>query len=123
MHVTLSREAFGPDVSSSLTTAELRQLVEGVRFIERMMSSPLDKNAQAREMASMRSLFTKSVVALESLPAGAVLTADNLGLRKPGTGLPASRLAELIGSRLTRPVTAGQMLSEADVIKAAMAVA
>ena len=123
VHVTLSREAFGPDVSSSLTTAEMRQLVEGVRFIERMMAHPLDKDAQAREMASMRSLFTKSIVVLESLPAGAVLRAEQLGLRKPGTGMPASRLAELTGARLRRAVEAGQMLSEADVNLAAVAVA
>ena len=123
VHVTLSREAFGPDVSSSLTTAEMRQLVDGVRFIERMMAHPLDKDAQAGEMASMRSLFTKSIVVLESLPAGAVLRAEQLGLRKPGTGMPAGRLAELAGARLTRAVEAGQMLSEADVSLAAVAVA
>ncbi len=123
VHVTLSREAFGPDVSSSLTTPELRQLVDGVRFIERMMEHPLDKNAEAGEMASMRKLFTKSVVTLRPLPAGAMLKAEDLGLRKPGTGLPAERLPELIGARLTRALEAGQILSEADVSLAAAAVA
>lgn len=123
VHVTLSREAFGPDVSSSLTTTELRQLVDGVRFIERMMDSPLDKNAEAGEMASMRKLFTKSVVILRPLPAGAVLKSEDLGLRKPGTGMPADRLPELIGARLTRALEAGQILTEADVSLAAAAVA
>jgi N,N'-diacetyllegionaminate synthase len=36
VHLTLSREMLGPDVAASLTSAELRQLVDGVRFIERM---------------------------------------------------------------------------------------
>jgi N,N'-diacetyllegionaminate synthase len=36
VHLTLSREMLGPDVASSLTSTELRQLVDGVRFIERM---------------------------------------------------------------------------------------
>ena len=35
VHVTLSREMFGPDVPASITTTELRQLVEGIRFIEK----------------------------------------------------------------------------------------
>jgi N-acetylneuraminate synthase len=56
VHVTLSREAFGFDVSSSVTTAELRQLVDGVRFIERAMI-PVDKDATARELEPMRRLF------------------------------------------------------------------
>ncbi|MDQ7011967.1 MAG: N-acetylneuraminate synthase family protein, partial [Mariprofundaceae bacterium] len=47
VHVTLSREAFGPDVVASLTTAELRQLVEGVRFIEQTLKHPVDKDANA----------------------------------------------------------------------------
>jgi len=32
--VAFSRECFGPDVIASITTPELKQLVEGVRFIE-----------------------------------------------------------------------------------------
>jgi N,N'-diacetyllegionaminate synthase len=36
VHLTLSREMLGPDVAASLTSTELRQLVDGVRFIERM---------------------------------------------------------------------------------------
>src|SRR5262249_4822376 len=48
VHVTLSREMFGPDVPASVTTAELKQLVEGIRFIERMRPSPLDKHPAAR---------------------------------------------------------------------------
>ena len=52
VHVALSREMFGPDVVASVTTAELRQLVDGVRFIERMRGNPLDKDASAREHRS-----------------------------------------------------------------------
>ena len=37
VHVTMSREMFGPDVPVSFTTDELRQLVEGVRFIEKAL--------------------------------------------------------------------------------------
>ena len=32
VHVTMSREMFGPDVSASVTTAELRQLTGGVQI-------------------------------------------------------------------------------------------
>ncbi|MCC6591548.1 MAG: N-acetylneuraminate synthase family protein [Bryobacterales bacterium] len=123
VHVTMSREAFGPDVSSSITTAELRQLVDGVQFIENMMAHPLDKDAQAAEMAAMRTLFTKSVVVTQSLPAGTILEAGHLGLRKPGTGIPADRLPDLIGARLNCSVTAGEMLSEEHVCVAAAAAA
>ena len=48
VHVTLSREMFGPDVPASVTTAELKQLVEGVHFIESMLANPVDKDASGR---------------------------------------------------------------------------
>ena len=44
VHVTFSRQMFGPDVAASLTTTELRQLVDGVRFIENMVTHPLKKD-------------------------------------------------------------------------------
>ena len=63
IHVTLSREMFGPDVPASMTILELRQLVEGIRFIEKMKANPVDKDTMAADMAPLRNLFTKSVVA------------------------------------------------------------
>jgi N,N'-diacetyllegionaminate synthase len=112
IHVAFSREMFGPDVPASITTAELSQLVEGVRFIEKM--KPIDKDAMAESMAPLRALFTKSVVAREALAAGTVLRADHLAIKKPGTGIPAERLAEVVGRTLKRAIVADALLSEAD---------
>ncbi|HYK41201.1 MAG TPA: N-acetylneuraminate synthase family protein [Thermoanaerobaculia bacterium] len=115
VHVTLSREMFGPDVPASLTPSELRQLTDGVRYIERMTSHPVDKDESARETAPLHDLFTKSVVARIDLPAGTVLKAEHLAAKKPGTGIPAGKLPDLIGVRLARSVAADQLLSEQDL--------
>jgi len=116
VHVTFSREAFGPDVKASLTTAELRQLADGVRFIEQIMRSPVNKDAVTSELSPMRALFTKSVVVTEDLPAGALLCDSHLTLKKPGTGIPADRLNEVVGRRLSKPVQAGRILQETDLV-------
>ena len=84
VHVALSREMFGPDVPASITTAELRQLVDGVRFIERMKANPVDKDAVAAEVSPLREFFTKSVVARVNLAAGTVLQPEHLMVKKPG---------------------------------------
>jgi N,N'-diacetyllegionaminate synthase len=115
LHVALSREMFGPDVIASVTTQELQQLVEGVRFIERMRANPLDKDASARETAPLRRLFTRSIVAKDALPAGTVLAPEHLAIKKPGTGLPPERLDDVIGRRLVRPVAADQLLAAEDI--------
>ncbi len=115
VHVTMSREMFGPDVPASVTTSELRVLVDGVRFIERMMPNAVDKDRMAARMEPLRALFTKSVVAREPLPEGTVLEQRHLAAKKPGTGIPSDRLSTLIGLRLRRPVVLDELIREEDL--------
>ena len=78
--------------------------------------NPVDKNAMAAEMAPLRDLFTKSVVARLELPAGTLLQAEHLAVKKPGTGIPATQLSALIGRTLRCSVQADQLLQEADLV-------
>ena len=116
IHVTMSREMFGPDVPASITTVELKQLVEGVRFIQKMRAHPVDKDLAAEELAPMRKLFTKSLAAGRDLPKGAMLRESDVVLRKPGTGIPAEQLPLVAGRVLARSVTCGELLRETDLV-------
>lgn len=115
VHVTLSREMFGPDVPASLTPDELRTLVQGVDFLYRARTNPVDKDVFAVEAGPLRALFTKSVVARRDLPAGTVLAPDDLTLKKPGTGLGPEHLKALVGRRTRHELPADTLLAESDV--------
>lgn len=115
VHVTLSREAFGPDVAASLTTQELRQLTEGIRYIETMLANPVEKDIIAEELADMRVLFSKSIVAAVDLPSGTILEERHLAFKKPGTGLPPCHSAGLLGRRLRRSLAADATIMESDL--------
>lgn len=116
IHVALSREMFGPDVKASVTTSEFRQLVDGCRQIEKMLDSPVDKTAMAGEMSHLRSMFTKSVVAGSNLPAGTVLTSEHLKLKKPGTGIPAPQLPQILGRTLGRELRQDEFVRLEDLV-------
>lgn len=105
VHIALSREGFGPDVHASLTPEGLKTLTEGVAWIHRARTHPVDKDAMAEELEPLRAVFQKSAVALRDLPAGHVLSAEDYGLRKPGGGLNADAAAALEGRRLRVPVS------------------
>ena len=100
VHATFSRESFGPDVSSSLTFPEVADLVDGVRFLERAKASPVCKDDEAEALSEIRSLFTKSVVAADDLPAGTVLRLEHFDYKKPGTGIPAADADKIAGKGL-----------------------
>jgi sialic acid synthase SpsE len=63
----------------------------------------------------MRSIFTKSLAPRSDLSAGTVLAAEMLTLKKPGTGIAAEALQEVVGRRLSRAVAANRLLSWTDI--------
>lgn len=115
VHATLSRDMFGPDVTASLTIAEIRQLVEGVRFTEAMLSSPVDKASLSQDLKQVRAIFTKSLVAAGNLPAGHVLIEGDLAAKKPGDGVSVNELSKFIGKALKRQLQRDEKIDWNDI--------
>jgi N-acetylneuraminate synthase len=115
VHLTLSRQMFGPDVSSSLTVEELAQLVTGLRFLEKTHGHPVDKNAASEHVQNMRRLFGKSVVARRKMAAGTFISADDVTLKKPGGGVSPDKMEMLYGRKLLRAVEPDEAIGDNDV--------
>lgn len=115
VHVTFSRDCFGPDVSSSITIEELSELAVGIEFINEAMSNPVKMDENASDLSEVKSIFSKSIVAARDIPKGILLSRSDLHLRKPGTGLSPSRLSEFIGRRTVNVLKKGEQISEASI--------
>jgi N-acetylneuraminate synthase len=114
VHVTLSRDMFGPDVSSSLTADQLTLLIEGIRFVHSMRRNPVDKDAMAVKKDDLRRLFGKSAVATRGLEIGDVVSEQDVTFRKPGHGVPEPAFDAYMGRRLKRQVAAGKFFEKED---------
>jgi N-acetylneuraminate synthase len=114
-HLTFSRKMYGSDAAHSMEPAEFADLVRGIRAVEHMRAAPVDKTAMAERLRDMKAVFEKSIVAQLPISAGTVLTAAMLGLKKPGTGIPACRLPDVIGRRVKRDVAVDTLLREDDL--------
>jgi N,N'-diacetyllegionaminate synthase len=117
VHLTLSKRMFGPDVPASVTPDEMTTLVEGIRFIEKALANPIDKDSLVDDMSSLRTLFMKSPVAARQLDAGHRLTEDDIALKKPGTGLSPDSIPVLVGRTLAHAVPANHQLSFSDLVE------
>jgi len=113
-HFTLSREMYGPDAALAAEPDELEDLVEGIREVEAMLARPVDKDDLAA-LAGMKEVFEKSVVSIGDIRAGTVISVEMLAAKKPGTGIPARRLRDVVGRRARRDIPADTVLTEADV--------
>ena len=71
-------------------------LVDGIREIETMLANPVDKDDLA-PFAEMKRVFEKSVVSSREIPQGAEISREMLAAKKPGTGIPARRLSDVVG--------------------------
>jgi N-acetylneuraminate synthase len=113
-HLTFSRRMYGSDAAHSMEPGEFADLVRGVRAVATMCATRVDKTAMAERLRDMKAVFEKSVVSRTAIPAGTPITAAMVGLKKPGTGIPARRLREFIGRRVIRDVARDTLLREDD---------
>jgi N-acetylneuraminate synthase len=115
LHVTFDRRMFGPDSRSSLTFEEFSRIREARDAFLEMDQHPVDKDAMAESMATMRATFGKSLAPVRVLEAGTVLEASMLAMKKPATGLQAADLDQVVGRRLVRAVAPERLLQWSDL--------
>ena len=115
VHMTLSREMFGPDVVASITSQELKSLVEGIRYIETVTSHPVDKSIPDTEAAPLRDIFMKSLYATKNINAGDQITQQHLTAKKPGTGIPVNQIQNIVGMKAKKNIAQNSMIQLDDL--------
>jgi len=113
-HLTFSRSMYGSDARTSLEPREFEQMVDGIRAVETMLAHSIDKSDHSR-FKNMKDTFEKSVVSIGAIAQGTVITKEMIGIKKPGTGIPAARYAEVIGKTAVRAIEADSVLQDADI--------
>jgi N,N'-diacetyllegionaminate synthase len=94
-HFTLDRCLDGPDHAASLEPDELKQMVKSIRNIEKAMGEGIKKPSNSEEKNI--SIVRKSIVASKEIKVGDEFTADNLGVKRPGTGISPMQWDEVVG--------------------------
>ena len=84
-HFTLDNSLPGPDHKASLEPAELKSMVTAIREVEEVLGSG-QKGVMASELEN-REVVRASLTALKNIAAGALFTTENLGVKRPGTGI------------------------------------
>lgn len=102
-HIILDRRQPGPDQSVSIEPYELYQMVLAARRVEVALGSA--KKVHDLEKP-IRTWAHRSVVSLRPIPAGTVITQAMVWTKRPGTGIPAKHLDEIVGrvARVDIPV-------------------
>jgi sialic acid synthase SpsE len=111
-HFTVSRSLPGPDQQGSMEPAELADLVRGIRAIEQ--AGGATKQIQPGEQ-DVRNMAHHSVVSIRDIAAGAAIGPDDVWAKRPGTGIPARQLGDVVGRVARRAISKDQLISWDDL--------
>jgi N,N'-diacetyllegionaminate synthase len=112
-HFTLSKRLYGPDHHASLVPEELARLVEGVRQVEAALGSPEKERDPSLDPA--RATFEKSVVSRVAIPSGTAIAREMLTTKRPGNGIPAVRLDDVVGRTAARDIAENALVEAGDL--------
>ncbi|MDO8467214.1 MAG: N-acetylneuraminate synthase family protein [bacterium] len=115
-HFSVSRDVWGPDHKVSMTPAELRDLVRGVRELENnpakkkeILESDYGRRGMGAEEKVLqdgetvfRPLFRKALMASQDIPPGIEITKEMLYAMRPQAmagGLPSEKYKEVLGKK------------------------
>jgi len=114
-HAVFDKNIFGPDSKSSLNIDEIRQLVEGVRFIETSLNNKIDKTDNSK-FKELKNIFEKSLAVNKNLNTGDVITFNDLEAKKPfGHGISTKEYKAIIGRRINKNISQWDFINYKDL--------
>lgn len=99
-HLTLDRNATGPDHAASLEPDDFKQMVAAIRNVERALGDGVKapKESEIRNVPVAR----KSIVAARALKAGETIGPADITAKRPGAARPPIEYWSLIGTAVPR---------------------
>jgi N-acetylneuraminate synthase len=111
-HLILDKKQPGPDQSVSIDFTDLKNLVEGVRKIEKALGAHKKVHDQERQI---RSWAFRSLVSVGEIRQGELIGKDQVWSKRPGTGIPSFRMAEVIGKKAKKTIPANSLIAWEDL--------
>ena len=90
----------------------MTEIVKGIRTIEKARGAT--KTIQPGEQ-DVRDMALHSVVSLRDIAAGAMIGSDDVWPKRPGTGIPARQLGDVIGRVAKHPIERGRLVQWDDL--------
>jgi len=107
-HFTLDKSIPYGDHKLSVNPAELKQMVDSIRKVEKAVGSPGRSLQECEKRA--RNLVRRSLYAKKDLPLGHKISSEDLIALRPLDGIPAEFEASLIGKKMKKSLSVGEAI-------------
>ncbi len=107
-HFTLDRTLPGPDHKASLEPQELAAMVKAVRDVELARGTGIKGPTEEEE--AIKTVARRSIIAKRDIRAGDVLTENDLGVKRPGTGIEPRYFDSVVRAKARVPIQKDQVI-------------
>ena len=107
-HFTIDNSLPGPDHWFSSNPSNLKVWSDSIKTSYQMMGS--SEILPTESEIKMKAIARRSIVALDDIDIGETLTENNIGLRRPGTGLPPKMFEKLLGKKADKNYEIGDKI-------------
>ena len=107
-HFTLDNSLPGPDHWFSSNPSNLKIWSDSIKTSYQMMGS--SEILPTESEIKMKTIARRSIVALEDIDIGETLNEKNIGLRRPGDGLPSKMFEQLLGKKANKNYEIGDKI-------------
>jgi sialic acid synthase SpsE len=111
-HFTLDKNMDGPDHAVSADPEELKNLITGIREIEKAFGTGIKEPTKAE--IEMKNAFRRSIVANVDIRKGEILTEQKVAFKRPGTGISPKHLALILRKKAKRNIKYDELLDFQD---------
>lgn len=111
-HFTISRRIKNPDSFFSLEPADLKELVEGVRIVEKAVGKVFYGLTEEEKHSR---LYRRSIFAVKSIKKGELLSEKNIRIIRPAYGIKPKHYWSVLGRKASKNIQAGTPLTFKEV--------
>lgn len=111
-HFTIDRRLRGPDYEVSLEPSEFKEMVDAIQKIKLAMGK--EKIIYPEEKLT-RDWAHHSIVAIKKINSGDKLTLENVAVKRPGGGIPAKYLDQVLGSTVHKEIKVNEQVVWEDI--------
>ena len=112
-HFTLDKNLPGPDHSCSLEPHEFKELIEGIRNVEKCLGTGVKTPSESEQ--KNRYGMRRSLVAKINIKAGTVLTRDMIAFKRPMNGLSPNYFDTILGKKVKTDIQQDEPFTQINV--------
>jgi len=109
-HFTVDKGLPGPDHKASLDPIELKEMVDGIRIVEKILGDGI-KGPRPSEVKN-KAVARKSLVAAQAIAVGELFNTENLVVKRPGSGINPVKYWQYLTKPSKKTYQIGDLIDE-----------